>query len=88
MPKSIVTTEVLSVADFKKKCNTKGLAIVQSERTKKNYAKDDKGDIVASVSDSIDLKAELEVRHMHDEEAGESWYFLCNVTKYAELGSI
>ena len=88
MSKSIVTTEVLSVADFKKKCNTKVLNIVRSERTKKNYAKDDKGDIVASVSDSIDLKADLEVRNMHDEEAGESWYFLCNVTKYAEVGRI
>jgi len=88
MSKSIVTTEVLSIADFKKKCNTKVLNIVQSERTKKNYAKDDKGEIVASVSDSIDLKAELEVRNMHDEEQGETWYFLCNVTKYAEVGSI
>jgi len=88
MSKSIVTTEVLSVADFKKKCNTKVLNIVRSERTKKNYAKDDKGNIVASCSDTLDLKAELEVRNMHDEEAGESWYFLCNVTKYAEVGSI
>ena len=86
--KTVETKKVLSVADFKAECKTKALNIVKSQRTSKNYAKDDKGNIVASVSDSIDLKAELEVRHMEDTETNESWYFLCNVTVYAEVGSI
>lgn len=86
--KTVETKKVLSVADFKAECKTKALNIVKSQRTNKNYAKNDKGDIVASVSDSIDLKAELEVRLMHDTESEEDWYFLCNVTVYAEVGSI
>lgn len=86
--KTVETKKVLSVADFKAECKTKALNIVKSQRTNKNYAKNDKGDIVASVSDSIDLKAELEVRLMHDTESEEDWYFLCNTTVYAEVGSI
>lgn len=86
--RTVETKKTLSVAEFKKEQGTKALNIVKSQRTKKNYARNDKGDIVASVSDSIDLKGELEVRLMEDTETNETWYFLCNVTNYDEVGSI
>ena len=86
--KTVETKQVMSVADFKTLVSADALAIVRSERTKKLYAKDDKGNIVASCSDTLDTKAECEVREMLDTDSGEEWYFVCNVTKYVAVGSL
>ena len=87
--KNVETKQVLSIAEFKALVGIKGeMPIVRSERTKKLYAKDDKGNIVASCSDTLDTKAECEVREMLDTDSGEEWYFVCNVTKYVAVGSL
>lgn len=90
--KTVETKQVLSIAEFKALVGIKGeMPIVRSERTKKLYAKDSKepnAKIVASCSDTLDTKAECEVREMLDTDSGEEWYFVCNVTKYVAVGSL